>query len=133
MGLVNDQCFQEAEGSSNRSEDISQKRDSSGRQSLSHCCIQLLQPHSSHLSWEWDEDGAHEDSKRLLILYGADLRDGKLHLEDKPWGDQPLLRPVPVPSGSACSSPLGGRGCQCRGCPSSGSSPCQQLEVTIVQ
>lgn len=71
-------------GISNRSEDISQKRDSSGRQSLSHSYIQLLQPHSSHLSWEWDEDGAHEDSKRPLILYGADLRDGKLHLEDKP-------------------------------------------------
>lgn len=121
-------------GISSRSKDTSQqRRDSSGRQSLSHCCIQLLQPHSGNLwqplqGWEWDKDGAHEDSRRLLTLYGADLRDGKLHLEeDKTGGDQPLLRPISASSGSACGSHLGGRGCQSHGSPSSGSGPCQQL------
>lgn len=94
MGLLNDECFQEAKrkadgdvsmdgleqgdlppsrvrlsrahgwgvlrdpgdergegGISNSFEDTSQQRDSSGRQSLSHCCIQLLQPHSGNL-WQ---------------------------------------------------------------------------------
>lgn len=39
-------------GISKRSEDTSQqRRDSSGRQSLSHCCIQLLHSHSGNL-WQ---------------------------------------------------------------------------------
>lgn len=52
-------------GISNRFEDISQqRRDSPGMQSLSHCCIQLLQPYSGNprqplQGWEWHEDGAH--------------------------------------------------------------------------
>lgn len=55
-------------------------------------------------------------------------RDGKLDLEeDKPWSNQPHLRPFNVPSWSYRETPLGWRGCDCGGCLSLGSGPREQL------